>query len=142
MKSYDVPSLVTTDANENITDLLLHRVKETPDLNLFSIDQGDGKWLPVTAADFHGEVVALAKGLIAAGIQPGQAVAIMSRTRYEWALIDFALWWVGAVSVPIYETSAPSQMEWILSDSDSVALFVENDEIGRASCRERVSSPV
>lgn len=128
MKSYDVPSLVTTDANENITDLLLHRVKETPDLNLFSIDQGDGKWLPVTAADFHGEVVALAKGLIAAGIQPGQAVAIMSRTRYEWALIDFALWWVGAVSVPIYETSAPSQMEWILSDSDSVALFVENDE--------------
>ncbi len=128
MKSYDVPSLVTTDAKENITDLLLHRVKETPDLNLFSIDQGDGKWLPVTAADFHGEVVALAKGLIAAGIQPGQAVAIMSRTRYEWALIDFALWWVGAVSVPIYETSAPSQMEWILSDSDSVALFVENDE--------------
>lgn len=128
MKSYDVPSLVTTDANENITDLLLHRVKETPDLNLFSIDQGDGKWLPVTAADFHGEVVALAKGLIAAGIQPGQAVAIMSRTRYEWALIDYALWWVGAVSVPIYETSAPSQMEWILSDSDSVALFVENDE--------------
>ena len=128
MKSYDVPSLVESDPNENITDLLLHRVRETPDLNLFSIDQGDGKWLPVTAADFQDEVKALAKGLIAAGIQPGQAVAIMSRTRYEWALIDFALWWVGAVSVPIYETSAPSQMEWILSDSDAVALFVENDE--------------
>ena len=128
MKSYDVPSLVESDASENITDLLLHRVNETPNLDLFSIDQGNGKWLPVTAKDFHGEVTALAKGLIAAGIQPGQAVAIMSRTRYEWVLIDFALWWVGAVSVPIYETSAPSQMEWILSDSDSVALFVENDE--------------
>lgn len=128
MKSYDVPSLVESDASENITDLLLHRVNETPNLDLFSIDQGNGKWLPVTAKDFHGEVTALAKGLIAAGIQPGQAVAIMSRTRYEWVLIDFALWWVGAVSVPIYETSAPSQMEWILADSDSVALFVENDE--------------
>ena len=128
MKSYDVPSLVVSDDAENITDLLLHRVGETPNLELFAIDQGDGTWKPVTASAFHDQVVALAKGLIAAGIQPGQAVAIMSRTRYEWALIDFALWWIGAVSVPIYETSAPSQMEWILSDSDAVALWVENDE--------------
>lgn len=128
MKSYDVPSLVVSDEAENITDLLLHRVTETPNLEIFAIDQGDGDWKPVTASAFHDQVVALAKGLIAAGIQPGQAVAIMSRTRYEWALIDFALWWVGAVSVPIYETSAPSQMEWILSDSDAVALWVENDE--------------
>ena len=128
MKSYDVPSLVVSDDAENITDLLLHRVTATPNLELFAIDQGDGNWKPVTAAAFHDQVVALAKGLIAAGIQPGQAVAIMSRTRYEWALIDFALWWIGAVSVPIYETSAPSQMEWILSDSDAVALWVENDE--------------
>jgi long-chain acyl-CoA synthetase len=61
-------------------------------------------------------------------VQPGQAVAIMSRTRFEWALIDFAIWYAGAVSVPIYESSAPSQIEWILSDADCVALFVENDE--------------
>lgn len=128
MKSYDVPSLVVSDDAENITDLLLHRVTETPNLELFAIDQGDETWKPVTASAFHDQVVALAKGFIAAGVQPGQAVAIMSRTRYEWALIDFALWWVGAVSVPIYETSAPSQMEWILSDSDAVALWVENDE--------------
>ena len=128
MKSYDVPSLVVSDQAENITDLLLHRVTQTPNLELFAIDQGDDSWKPVTASAFHDQVVALGKGLIAAGIQPGQAVAIMSRTRYEWALIDFALWWVGAVSVPIYETSAPSQMEWILSDSDAVALWVENDE--------------
>lgn len=128
VKSYDVPSLVVSDQAENITDLLLHRVTQTPNLELFAIDQGDDSWKPVTASAFHDQVVALGKGLIAAGIQPGQAVAIMSRTRYEWALIDFALWWVGAVSVPIYETSAPSQMEWILSDSDAVALWVENDE--------------
>lgn len=128
VKSYDVPSLVVSDEAENITDLLLHRVTQTPDLEIFAIDQGDDSWKPVTASAFHTQVVELAKGLIAAGIQPGQAVAIMSRTRYEWALIDFALWWVGAVSVPIYETSAPSQMEWILADSDAVALWVENDE--------------
>ncbi|MDE2386173.1 MAG: long-chain fatty acid--CoA ligase [Actinomycetales bacterium] len=128
VKSYDVPSLVVSDQAENITDLLLHRVTQTPNLELFAIDQGDDSWKPVTASAFHDQVVALGKGLIAAGIQPGQAVAIMSRTRYEWALIDFALWWVGAVSVPIYETSAPSQLEWILSDSDAVALWVENDE--------------
>ena len=128
MKSYDIPSLVESDPSENITDLLLHRVRATPDLPIFSIDNGNGEWKPITAAQFHSQVEKLAKGLIAAGIQPGQAVAIMSRTRYEWALIDFALWWIGSVSVPIYETSAPAQMEWILSDSDSVALWVENAE--------------
>lgn len=70
----------------------------------------------------------MAKGLIAAGVKPGEAIAIMSKTRYEWAQIDFAIWFAGAISVPIYESSAPSQIEWILSNSDSVALFVENDE--------------
>jgi long-chain acyl-CoA synthetase len=128
MKSYDVAPLTLSPESDNITDLLETRFKNTPDLNLFSIDQGDGQWSQVTTKEFRSQVVALAKGLIAAGIQPGQAVAIMSRTRYEWALIDFAIWYAGAVSVPIYETSAPSQIEWILSDSDAVALWVENDE--------------
>ncbi len=128
MKSYDVAPLTLSPETDNITDLLETRYKNTPDLNLFSIDQGDGQWSQVTTKEFRDQVVALAKGMIAAGIQPGQAVAIMSRTRYEWALIDFAIWYAGAVSVPIYETSAPSQIEWILSDSDAVALWVENDE--------------
>jgi long-chain acyl-CoA synthetase len=92
------------------------------------VEQGEGRWVDITAKDFHSKVIALAKGLVAAGIQPGQAVAIMSRTRFEWTLLDFAIWYAGAVSVPIYESSAPSQMEWILSDSDSVAVFLENDE--------------
>lgn len=126
MKSYDVPAHVVSDNRENITDLLVGRAAKTPNLELYGVAQADGSWQPVTAQQFLLEVEAVAKGLIATGIQPGQAVAIMSRTRYEWSVLDFAIWFAGAVTVPIYETSAPSQMEWILSDSDSVALFVEN----------------
>lgn len=128
MKTYDVAPIVVSDKSENITDLLVNRVKETPNLNLFSIETKPGVWVDQTAKEFQDKVIAVAKGLVAAGIQPGQAVAIMSRTRYEWALIDFAIWYAGGVSVPIYETSAPSQIEWILSDADCVALFIENEE--------------
>ena len=128
MQSYDVPPLVVSEPSENITDLLVNRVKATPDLNLFAIESKPGVWVDLTAKEFERQVIEVAKGLVAAGVQPGQAVAIMSRTRFEWALIDFAIWYAGAVSVPIYESSAPSQIEWILSDADCVALFVENDE--------------
>jgi long-chain acyl-CoA synthetase len=145
MRSYDLPALVVSQASENITDLLERRYANTPNHALFSIEKTEGNWTDVSTAEFRDEVVQLAKGLIAFGIQPGQAVGIMSRTRFEWALLDFAIWYSGAVSVPIYESSAPSQMEWILSDSDSVALFVENKEhlsrfdeikIGVPSCRQ------
>lgn len=128
MKSYDIEPLVVSAETENITDLLEVRVAKTPSLPLFSVEQSPGQWTEISAKEFHSKVVALAKGLVAVGIQPGQAVAIMSRTRFEWTLIDFAIWYAGGVSVPIYESSAPSQMEWILADSDAVALFVENDE--------------
>lgn len=128
MQSYDVPPLVVSEPSENITDLLVNRVKATPDLNLFAIETKPGVWVDLTAKEFERRVIEVAKGLVAAGVQPGQAVAIMSRTRFEWALIDFAIWYAGAVSVPIYESSAPAQIEWILSDADCVALFVENEE--------------
>jgi long-chain acyl-CoA synthetase len=128
MKSYDIEPLIVSAETENITDLLEVRVAKTPNLPLFSVEEAEGRWVDIPAKDFHAKVIALAKGLVAAGIQPGQAVAIMSRTRFEWTLLDFAIWYAGAVSVPIYESSAPSQMEWILSDSDSVAVFLENDE--------------
>jgi long-chain acyl-CoA synthetase len=132
MKSYDIEPLVVSAETENITDLLEVRASKTPNLALFSFEKSEGQWVDITAKDFRAKVIALSKGLVAVGIQPGQAVAIMSRTRYEWTLIDFAIWYAGAVSVPIYESSAPSQMEWILSDSDAVALFVENEEhLGR-----------
>lgn len=128
MKTYDVPALVISEENTNITDLLVDRLAKTPELALFSRQDENGRWSPMTAKEFHQEVVSVAKGLVASGIQPGQAVAIMSRTRFEWSLVDFAIWFAGAVSVPIYESSSSAQMEWILSDSDSVALFIENEE--------------
>jgi len=128
MQSYDIEPLIVSSETENITDLLEVRARKTPSLPIFAVEDASGNWANVTATEFRNQVIALAKGLVAAGIQPGQAVGIMSRTRFEWTLIDFAIWYAGAISVPIYESSAPSQMEWILSDSDVVALFVETDE--------------
>ncbi len=90
----------------------------------FSVRSGRG-WTDVTAATFAADVAGLAKGFIAAGVAQGQAVAIMSRTRYEWTVADFALWSVGAVPVPVYETSSPDQVEWILRDSNAVGVLVE-----------------
>ena len=128
MKTYELPGLVQTPSNENITDLLVQRAKKTPNLPLFGVEDSPGIWREVSASSFLEQVQDLARGFIAAGIKPGDAVALMSRTRYEWALIDFALWFAGAVSVPIYETSAPAQIEWVLSDSEAVALIVETKE--------------
>jgi long-chain acyl-CoA synthetase len=86
---------------------------------------GDGRWDDVTAAQFRDEVAPLAKALVAAGIEPGDRVALMSKTRYEWTLIDYAIWAAGGVTVPIYETSSAEQVEWILSDSGARAAFAE-----------------
>ena len=127
MRVFDVPALVVSADNTNITDLLVDRAKKTPDLALFAKETSNG-FATTSAKEFLKEVELVAKGLIASGIQPSQAVAIMSRTRYEWTVLDFAIWFAGAVSVPIYETSSAAQMEWILSNSDSVALFAENEE--------------
>ena len=142
MKTYDIAPLIVSDESENISDLLVNRLAKSPKLPLFSTQTPNGQWSEVSAEDFHSEVCQIAKGLIASGIQPGQAVAIMSRTRYEWALIDFAIWFAGAVSVPIYETSSASQMEWILADSDSVALFVENDEHAERFAQVQANTPM
>jgi long-chain acyl-CoA synthetase len=126
MKIFDVPAHVLSNENDNITDLLADRVKATPDLALFAIEDKEGTWNDVTARQFESEVIALAKGLVASGIQPGDAVAIMAHTSYAWTLIDFAIWYAGGIGVAIYETSAPAQVEWILSNSESVALWVES----------------
>jgi long-chain acyl-CoA synthetase len=106
----------------------VERVRETPDLALFSIPTADGGWSDVTAKEFHDQVVALAKGLAAAGIEPGDKIGLMCKTRYEWTLIDFAIWFAGAVMVPIYETSSPSQLQWNLSDAGAVAMITETPD--------------
>lgn len=128
MKTFDVPAHVISDETDNISDLLALRVQKTPDLPLFAIEKKPGEWSDVSAKQFETEVIALAKGFIASGVKRGDAIAIMAHTRYEWTLIDFALWYCGAVGVAIYETSAPAQMEWILSNSESTALWVESAE--------------
>jgi len=129
MKTNEVPLLVISSPETNITDLLIDRVKDNPALPLMSKQVQPGIWESVTAGDYLEEVRALAKGFIAAGIEAGQRVGIMSHTRYEWALTDFALWFAGAVSVPIYESSAPSQIEWILGDSGASAALFENNTL-------------
>jgi len=118
--------MVAADPEANATDLLVDRVAATPDRALFAIPTADGGWSDVTSAEFLRQVIALAKGLVAAGVEPGDKIGLMAKTRYEWTLIDFATWFVGAVLVPIYETSAPSQILWNLTDSGATAIITEN----------------
>lgn len=127
MVQFEVPAIVPADPDANVADLLVKRVEATPDRALFSVPDGEG-WRDISAADFQTAVIALAKGFAAAGIQPGEKVGFLARTTYEWTLIDFALFYAGAVMVPIYETSSPSQIQWILEDSGAIALIVESPE--------------
>jgi long-chain acyl-CoA synthetase len=118
--------IVDVPSSANCADTIFQRADQDPGAEVIRRKTG-GAWLPVTAAAFRDEVAALAKGLIAAGIEPGDRVGLMSRTRYEWTLIDYAIWAAGAVGVPIYETSSPGQIGWILSDSGAKAVFAELD---------------
>jgi len=124
---FEVPPIVPADPEANVADLLALRVKETPDLALFGVPDGDG-WRDVRAAEFEKQVVALAKGLVAGGIEPGDKIGFLARTTYQWTLVDFAIFYAGAVMVPVYETSSPSQIQWILSDSGAVACIVESQD--------------
>ncbi|TFC11025.1 long-chain fatty acid--CoA ligase [Cryobacterium algoritolerans] len=124
MKQFDQPAIVPADPEANVTDLLAARVAATPESVLFSLPV-NGQWVPVTTAEFHRQVVALAKGLVAGGIEPGDKIGLMCKTRYEWTLIDFAAWYAGAVLVPVYETSSPIQIQWILGDSGATAVILE-----------------
>ena len=123
------PPLALVAEDFNLVDMLLRRVADTPNCPLFEKENGDGTWAAIDAATFLADVTATAKGLIDSGIKPGQAIGIMSHTRYEWVVLDFAIWFAGGVVVPIYESSAPSQLEWILSNSESVAVFLENENM-------------
>lgn len=127
MAQFEVPAIVPADPEGNVSDLLAERVKKTPDLALFSVPEGDG-WRDISAKDFETAVIALAKGFVAAGIQPGEKIGFIAKTTYDWTLIDFALFYAGAVMVPIYETSSPAQIQWIMEDSGATALIVESAE--------------
>jgi long-chain acyl-CoA synthetase len=125
VNEFFTPLAVAPDPDANITDLLVDRVAVAPNAALFGLPDGSGGWRDLTSGEFLTQVRALAKGLIAAGIQPGEKIGFMCKTRYEWTLVDFATAFAGAVLVPIYETSSPSQVHYILTDSGATALMVE-----------------
>ena len=124
MTTYSVDPLVPAATEGNLTELIAHRAWFEPERVMMSRPLGEG-WQPVTAREVEAEVRATAKGLVAAGINVGDRVAIMARTRYEWTILDFAIWYAGGCVVPIYETSSAEQVDWILSDSGSVGVIVE-----------------
>ncbi|MFG3049737.1 AMP-dependent synthetase/ligase [Kitasatospora sp. NPDC048239] len=139
MLDFSLPALYQVPSGGNLSDLVHQNAERHPDVVVLS-RKVDGQWQELTAAQFLVEVHAAAKGLIAAGIEPGDRVGIMSRTRYEWTLLDFAIWSAGAITVPVYETSSPEQVEWILGDSGAVALFTETEQHDRtvAGVRDRL----
>ena len=124
MNEISIPPLVPAATAGNLTNLIAERAWFEPERIIMSRPLGEG-WQPVTAREVEEEIRATAKGLIAAGVQIGDRVAIMARTRYEWTILDFATWFAGGVVVPIYDTSSAEQIDWILNDSHSVAIIVE-----------------
>lgn len=124
MREVSTKKLIELPPHFNTTQLLLDRLAAETKTALFSVKR-DERWIDVSTADFVAEVRLLAKAMMADGVNPGDKVAIMSRTRYEWALAEQAIWFAGAISVPIYETSSPFQIEWILRDSGARHVFTE-----------------
>jgi len=124
MSEITIPSIIPPAVAGNLTNLIAERAWFEPERVVVSRPLGDG-WQAVTAKEYEAEIRSVAKGLIASGISIGDRVAIMAKTRYEWTVLDFAIWFAGAVPVPIYETSSAEQVDWILTDSSSVAIIVE-----------------
>ena len=129
MKVFSTPAEVLVDPSLNLTSIVERHRADSSNPVLYRRQMSPGNWQPVRAQQFHQMVTDLAKGMIAAGIRPGDRVGIMSRTRFEWTVIDFAIWYAGAVSVPVYETNAAAQAAWALSHSEAVAIFVEDEKL-------------
>lgn len=125
MREFSSPLNAEIPTTGNLTDDVVRRAAEAPSSVSFSVRRGE-TWDEVTAAQFLADVRSVAKGLVAAGVQAGDRVALLSRTRYEWTLLDYAIWFAGAVTVPIYETSSVEQIAWILEDSGAVAVVAES----------------
>jgi long-chain acyl-CoA synthetase len=127
MREYSSPAVAEISPAATLADVVFERAEREP--RAVAIRRKDATastaWRDVTTAELRTDVAALAKGLIAAGIGAGDRVALLSRTRYEWTVADYAIWSAGAVTVPIYETSSAEQVEWILGDSGARALIVE-----------------
>ena len=140
MREFSIPALTEIPASANLAGVIFRRAAEQPQAVVLRRQDASGAWQDVTAGRLRDEVVAAAKGLVAAGIEAGDRVALMSHSRYEWTLLDYAIWAAGAVTVPVYETSSAEQAEWILSNSGARACFVETAAFGQVidGFRDRV----
>ena len=127
MHELHVASKITTISQNNTADFIVDNAARDPQHVALRRRHGD-TWTDVSAKEFLDMVTGVAKGLIAAGVESGDRVAVMSKTRFEWTVADFALFMVGAVVVPIYETSSAEQVQWIVSDSGARAILVETSE--------------
>jgi long-chain acyl-CoA synthetase len=125
VQEYSTPQVIDVPDDAALVDAVFAHAESSPDDVVFT-RKADGRWTPVTAKEFATEVRSLAAGLVASGIQAGDRVGLMSKTRYEWTLCDYAIWTAGAVTVPIYETSAAEQVQWNLGDSGAVAVILES----------------
>ena len=133
MREYSTALQVPVPSTGNLTDDVVRNAAEAPDRVAFSRRTTEG-WADVTARQFLDEVRSVAKGLVAAGIEAGDRVGLLSRTRYEWTLFDYAIWFAGAVTVPIYETSSTEQVRWILEDGGVKAVVAEGaDHVTRVN---------
>ncbi|MDR2379270.1 MAG: long-chain fatty acid--CoA ligase, partial [Bifidobacteriaceae bacterium] len=124
MKVFATPAIAPPNPHESIADLLLERRNRDPAAAIIEVKEADG-WRPVSVHEFVVSVEALAKGLMAAGIEHGDRVGIMARTSPEWTRLDYALWFIGAAGTPIYETSSPAQARWIVEDGGLKAVVCE-----------------
>jgi len=126
MVEFASPSVGVYDESLSIPGMLAERLRQAPGGVFLERSTGlGGTWVPMTVAAFVSEANAVAKGLVASGVEVGDRVGIMSRTRYEWTLLDFACWQAGAVGVPIYETSSAEQVKWIAGDAGIKFAVVE-----------------
>jgi long-chain acyl-CoA synthetase len=140
MREFSVPVAYAVQPDDNITDDLVRNAQNWPGAVGLK-RKVNGVWAPVTWREFAGEVRDLAAGFVAAGIRPGDRVALMSRTRYEWTLLDYAILTAGGVVVPVYPTSSPEQVEWILGDSGAVAAVIETDDHAGMMAAVRAALP-
>ncbi|MFB8082460.1 MULTISPECIES: AMP-dependent synthetase/ligase [unclassified Streptomyces] len=141
VREVSVPALVPVIRRGSLADLPYDNARQDPEAVLFSRKGPDGVWADVTASAFAAQVHSVAKGLIAHGLRPGDRLALMARTTYEWTLIDFAAWAAGLVTVPVYPTSSAFQTRWILQDSGAAACVVEDPAQARLVSAERRQLP-
>ncbi|OFT23426.1 long-chain fatty acid--CoA ligase [Arthrobacter sp. HMSC08H08] len=139
METVSVPAEVVNPEDATLVHLVDRHLEKNGDIALFSKPDGSDGWVDVSARDFAADAKLIARGLMHYGVKPGDRVALMSATRYEWSLVDFAIAYAGGISVPIYETSSPSQVAWILKDSGSQIVVVENSRHAQAVKRAKDS---